>query len=333
MPGLRKFRKKIIIIAALASVILAFPASAARATVDSKTERNLSITYADNNYEDLKAEPVSVKLYKVAEMDTEGDYNVLSNYSGVLDLSEVFLTDEKTNDVKAEKLAAASEQIVSIIAENSIEPDKTVTIESETAETKLEPGVYLVQAESVTTDDYRYDFSPSLVAIPGTYEMQLKPEQHPLTGDLIITKTLPEYHSLTGTPLFVFDVEAVDKDGKTVFSDVVSLAFDAGAVKSAKVTDIPVGSTVTVTEVYATASYKVSGAPSVEVTIVSGEDPAEAAFTNDYDDSLIYGTGVVNHFEVSTDTGSDGNTIHSWQWTQLKDNEQEVSDEAVLDEE
>jgi hypothetical protein len=71
MPGLRKFRKKIIIIAALASVILAFPASAARATVDNETKRELSITYADNNYDDLKVEPVSVKLYKVAEMDTE----------------------------------------------------------------------------------------------------------------------------------------------------------------------------------------------------------------------------------------------------------------------
>jgi hypothetical protein len=163
--------------------------------------------------------------------------------------------------------------------------------------------------------------------------MQLKPEQHPLTGDLIITKTLPEYHSLTGTPLFVFGVEAKDDDGNTVFSDVVSLAFDAGTVKSAKVTDIPVGSTVTVTEVYTTASYKVTSSPSVTVTIDSDEEPAKAAFTNDYDDGLIYGTGVVNHFEVDTKTESDGNTIHSWQWTQLKDNEQEVSDEAVLDEE
>jgi hypothetical protein len=90
---------------------------------------------------------------------------------------------------------------------------------------------------------------------------------------------------------------------------------------------------VTVTEVYATASYQVSGASSVEVTIVSDEEPAKAEFTNDYNDGLIYTTGVVNHFDVSTDTGSDGNTIYSWEWRQLKDNEQEVSDEAVFGEE
>jgi hypothetical protein len=304
--------------------------------VDNETKRDLSITYADNNYDDLKAEKVSVKLYKVAEMDTEGDYTLLPEYSGVLDLSEVFLTDEDTDETlsaKAEKLAAASEQILNIIAEKSVTPDENVSIEKENAEISLKPGVYLVQVESVTTDSYRYDFSPSLVAIPGTYKMELKPEQHPLTGDLVITKTLPEYHSLTGTPLFVFDVEAVDKDGKTVFSDVVSLAFDAGAVKSAKVTDIPVGSTVTVTEVYASASYEVSGGSSVSVEIVSDEEPATAEFTNDYNGGLIYTTGVVNHFEVDTKTESDGNTIHSWQWKQLEDNEQEVSDEAVLDEE
>jgi hypothetical protein len=334
MPGLRKFRKKIIIIAALASVILAFPASAARATVDNETKRELSITYADNNYDDLKVEPVSVKLYKVAEMDTEGEYKVLSDYTDVLDLSDAFASDEdsdETSFAKAEKLAEASEQILSIIAEKNYEPTETLTIEGGKVETDLVPGVYLVQTESVTTENYRYDFSPSLVAIPGTYKMELKPEQHPLTGDLIITKKLPEYHSLTGTPLFVFDVEAVNDKEETVFSDVVSLAFDEGTVKSAKVTDIPVGSKVTVTEVYATASYEVSGDSSVTVEIVSDEEPATAEFTNDYNDGLIYTTGVVNHFEVDTKTESDGKTIYSWKWEQLEDNEQEVGDEAVLE--
>jgi hypothetical protein len=323
-------------ITALACAILAFPASAARATVDNTTERELSIAYAQNDYDDLKETEVSVNLYKVASMDTEGNYTVLSAYEKVLDLTGAYVTDDDTDatlSLKADQLAASSEQILNIIAENNTKPEDTLTITGDEVQAKLVPGVYLVQAESVTTENYRYDFSPSLVAIPGTYEMKLKPEQHPLTGDLVITKTLPEYHSLTGTPLFVFDVEAVDDDGNTVFSDVVSLAFDAGIVKSAKVTGIPVGSKVTVTEVYATAAYEVSGASSVEVTIVSDEEPATVEFTNDYNDGLIYGTGVVNHFEVDTDTGSDGNTIYSWQWTQLKDNEQEVSDEAVLEKE
>jgi hypothetical protein len=324
MPGQRKFRKKIIYIAALACAILAFPASAARATVDNTTERELSITYAQNDFEDLKSAEVAVDLYKVASMDTEGNYTVLPAYEDVTELAETFVTEDDTDATlsrKAQELAEASEKILEIIQKNETQADETLTIVDEKADTNLVPGVYLVQAKSVKTDTYFYDFSPSLVAIPGTYAMELKPEQRSFTGDLVITKTLPEYHSATGTPLFVFDVEAVDEDGKTVFSDVVSLAFDAGAVKSATVTGIPVGSTVTVTEVYGTADYKVSGDPSVTVEIISDEEPATAAFTNDYNDSLIYGTGVVNHFEVGTDIGSDGNTIYSWQWEQLEDNE------------
>ena len=46
-------------------------------------------------------------------------------------------------------------------------------------------------------------------------------------------------------------------------------------------------------------------------TIVA-EDVIGVDFTNDYNDHLIYGTGVVNHFEY------DG---VGWTWHQLEDNE------------
>ena len=58
--------------------------------------------------------------------------------------------------------------------------------------------------------------------------------------------------------------------------------------------------------VYAAGSYQVTSSDSIETQIVAGET-ADVDFTNDYNDKLIYSTGVVNHFEY------DGT---GWEWVQ-----------------
>ena len=63
---------------------------------------------------------------------------------------------------------------------------------------------------------------------------------------------------------------------------------------------------VIVKEVYAAGSYQVTSSDSIETQIVAGET-ADVDFTNDYNDKLIYSTGVVNHFEY------DGT---GWEWVQ-----------------
>ena len=67
------------------------------------------------------------------------------------------------------------------------------------------------------------------------------------------------------------------------------------------------GSRVIVKEVYAAGSYQVTSSDSIETQIVAGET-ADVDFTNDYNDKLIYSTGVVNHFEY------DGT---GWEWVQI----------------
>ena len=91
-----------------------------------------------------------------------------------------------------------------------------------------------------------------------------------------------------------------------VFSDIASIRFDGVGFKSVVIDNIPAGSRVVVKEVYAAGSYKVTSSDNIETTIVAG-DTVNAVFTNDYNNKLIYSTGVVNHFEY------DGT---GWEWVQ-----------------
>ena len=67
---------------------------------------------------------------------------------------------------------------------------------------------------------------------------------------------------------------------------------------------------MTVKEVYAGASYEVVSDSSLDVTIVA-EDKVGVSFTNDYPKKLVYGTGVINHFEY------DG---VGWTWNPIEGN-------------
>ena len=136
--------------------------------------------------------------------------------------------------------------------------------------------------------------------------IELKPEQKELTGSLQINKVLKTYNTELGEPIFAFDIEAYDKDGNVVFSDIASIRFDGVGFKSVVIDNIPAGSRVVVKEVYAAGSYKVTSSDNIETTIVAG-DTVTADFTNDYNNKLIYSTGVVNHFEY------DGT---GWEWVQ-----------------
>ena len=137
-------------------------------------------------------------------------------------------------------------------------------------------------------------------------DIELKPEQTGLMGSLQINKTLKTYNTALGEPVFAFDVEAYDRDGNVVFSDIASIRFDSTGAKSVVIDNIPTGSRVIVKEVYAAGIYQVTSSDSIETQIVAGET-ADVDFTNDYNDKLIYSTGVVNHFEY------DGT---GWEWVQ-----------------
>ena len=88
-----------------------------------------------------------------------------------------------------------------------------------------------------------------------------------------------------------------------MFSDIASIRFDSTGAKSVVIDNIPARSRVIVKEVYTAGSYQVTSSDSIETQIVAGET-ADVDFTNDYNDKLIYSTGVVNHLSM---TEPDGN--------------------------
>lgn len=190
----------------------------------------------------------------------------------------------------------------------------------------LETGMYLVQAETVQTSEYTYDFTPYLVSLPNNYYSKenpddtwvydvttgMKPQQTQRYGDLEIFKDLTEYNASLKDALFVFQVEGT-RNGEQVYSDVVSIKFNQAGKKSVLVKHLPAGTKVTVKEVYAGGSYSNTSGDTQETVIVAEgitDNPASVSFTNTYNGKLIPGTGIVNHFE-----NKDG----EWSWEQQTD--------------
>lgn len=212
------------------------------------------------------------------------------------------------------------------------------------------------------TDDYVYRFSPQMISLPTKeaaegnastsdtgewiYDLgglELKFDLDSRYVSLEIVKEITRY----GAPAtFVFEVEA-SQDGRVVYSDVVALSFDenSGRGKSVILEDkIPAGADVTVSEVYAGASYSLTGiraeavggipeGTSYTVDLASGravitaisagnmggadeegsDIGARVTFTNDYNGSGNSGGAIANHFERD---GADG----EWSWNQYQYN-------------
>ena len=137
-------------------------------------------------------------------------------------------------------------------------------------------------------------------------------ENEYLFGDLVIEKTLEKWeHSSDAT--FVFSVKAV-KNKEVVYTDVASLTFGGPGTKSYTFTAvIPVGSEVTVTEVYSGSVYKAVGKTEETVTVenpTGDKNPAKASFTNTYDgNGGNQGTGILNTFTKDDD---------GWKWSSDK---------------
>lgn len=274
----------------------------------------------DNSFGDLKTVDITVKFFRIAGIDREGQFRALEDYAELQEELTAISKDTTVADwsrimEQAKKAVTDKKESVSV---------KVVNGRAESS--NMETGLYLVLADSVSTKEYTYNFTTGLLSLPdNTYfstgqgkdewiydniPVSLKPERTARSGELEIKKTLKNYNAKTGTPVFVFDVE-VTKDGTAVYSNVVSLSFSDKGTQSIKITGLPVGSRAVVTEIYSGASYTVESPATVTVDNIRAGETAVAAFTNDYNNSLVYGTGVVNHFAY------DGN---GYSWTQQKDN-------------
>ena len=289
--------------------------------VDLSKPCSLTLDVGDRNAstfaEDLATTELHANLYKVADVDKYGRYTSLEAYES-LELEKA-VSGEGDWSEKAVEAAVLVEEI---------DPDaEIVMIDGEGIAEELEAGMYLVVVEDGVTACYEYTFSPYLICLPDNpyyqtndpadnhYEYDitasLKAEQAPRYGDLEIQKTLTSYNTSLKDVTFVFQVEGVDANGATVYSNVVSTTHSAAGTKKVVIEGIPAGTDITVTEVYSGASYKVSGAQKAN-TVIAAEDIVSVKFTNIYDDELVPGYGVTNHFELDENNG--------WKWSQLKDN-------------
>ena len=303
---------------ALSAMIL--PQVRAATAIDMTKECSVSFeldTTGTGSFDELTDLAVPISLYQVATVNEYGEYTANAGFESL-----------KLDAISSETTAAEWEQkaadAMAILGEDTAADYSTVIAEEETAASihNVEMGMYLVVADEVQSAYYTYSFTPYLLAVPNNYYYDngsddwiynitsgLKPEQTERYGDLVINKTLSSYNATLGDASFVFQVEATGLNGDTVYSDVVSLVFDAGAQ-------------VTVTEVYSGASYSLTAdtAQTQQVQIVAdGEEgaPVSVSFENEYNESLNGGSSVENHFNYTepadpADTGT-------WSWEQRID--------------
>ena len=295
--------------------------------VETDRECSLTFTLDGTEFDEFRSMEIPVDVYKVADITEEAVYDT-TNYTDFADLG----LEKVSSTTTAEEWAQMAEKAMKTVENKKIAPTADVIVTKPAGEeestgviNKLETGMYLVQAETVQTREYTYDFTPYLVSLPNNYYSKekpddwvydvttgMKPQQTQRYGDLKIVKDLTEYNASLKDALFVFQVEGT-RNGKQVYSDVVSIKFDEAGKKSVLVEDLPAGTVVTVKEVYAGGSYSNTSGETQKTEIVAEgvtDHPASVSFTNTYNGKLIPGTGIVNHFE-----NKDG----EWSWEQQTD--------------
>lgn len=332
MKHYAKLLALVLTLSMLAGVILSVSAGTA---ID--PDRKCSVTIGPANFEELKEIDIEVDLYRVASVDAYAQFTALPGFES-LDFSPKQEGDEKwqSEEQKAIELIAAED--------STIVPTTTATIHHGTDRVyDMETGVYLALAHLpgaekkdyiirseedgklytyMETPEFAYTIVPTMISLPGSEDgmtssdnweydriFSLKMDQKNRFGDLIIRKTLNTYSEIQGDVTFVFDIQAT-LDGKLVYSNVEALIFDGPGPREIRVSHLPAGAEVTVTEVYSGASYKLTSDPTQTATIIAeGMEgyPVSVSFTNDYDEKIEGGHGVINKFS------HDG---EKWNWEQ-----------------
>lgn len=277
---------------------------------------------------------VEIRLYKVASISASGEYSAITDDSAKYKFDTI--KDDLTgvsSETSAADWNAMALEAVKVVTEKNPATGEESLMDTEEGLTKhvengttvefngLEVGLYLVAANPVDTNYYTYKFSPYLVSLPNNYydkkdpsssdewrydniEMGLKVEQTPLYGDLDIVKTLTDMNTTFGSSTtFVYQIDITTLKGEKE-TRIEAIEFTGAGKNTLTVSDIEAGSTVTVTELYSGAGYKISGSDTAGAVIVADGlegEPAQVEFTNVPDNTMTGGYGVINHFEQNAD--------------------------------
>ena len=308
---------------ALTFPLLTLPGAKAANAIDTDAECSIQFDIGGSS-ELLNA--VQVNLYKVASVDESGNYTATGAFSK-LDFSSVSADNLDTAAATwAERAKEAQGKLTDSEGNTVVDPTKTVTQKNgRFYQDKLETGLYLVDTPKVITPNYTYTFTPYLISLPtnnyynnnhtnddwiynltGSNAVSLKTEQHVRYGNLVINKELVDHNATFGnnaTFIFQIDIKKPDEKKETRIEE---LTFNAAGSDSVTIEKIPAGSTVTVTEVYSGASYKLTSQNNVTATIVANDEKeagqagetAVVSFTNEHDGRTNGGYGVKNNFKL-----------------------------------
>ena len=145
-----------------------------------ETDKKCSLTFTldDTEFDELRSLEIPVDVYKVADITEEAVYDT-TNYTDFANLG----LEKVSSTTTAEEWAQMAEDAMKIVEDKKIAPTADVKVakpegaaESTGVIRDLETGMYLVQAETVQTSEYTYDFTPYLVSLPNNYYSKENPD-------------------------------------------------------------------------------------------------------------------------------------------------------------
>ena len=276
----------------------------------------IRLTVPEETKSELYSIGMEMSVYKIADIE-----------DGALTYADSFSELESSTVEGSEEFAEEALDIV-LKAESPID-HKTLTGPEYSLSDLDANAVYLLVAgdgNAIVTEEIEgntavvidtpldiYRFSPILLVTKDETEVdiELKYEVEDKVGDLIIKKTLAVYNE-DSDATFAFEIRW---GGKTQKVDGIS--FTEAGEKTIRISGVPLGETVTVTEIYEGANYSCTSEKTVETVILpleeepneteetseaqpaqsAGEIPtAEVEFVNIHSDDGDNGGGIVNRF-------------------------------------
>lgn len=179
--------------------------AAGRVEVDKKCSVKIDVT--GSPYGDIKELPITVNLYRVADVDAGGSYQAVDpirvDFSKISSKTMARDWETMARDVKSQ--VAQEHMAVTATGKTS---DGVVTMDD------LPTGLYLVDAQQLIADRSRYDFSSFLISLPNhsnysdstkdewvyeNVEISLKPEKTDRYDDPADLNTPGEDRKITET--------------------------------------------------------------------------------------------------------------------------------------
>ena len=146
--------------------------------VETGSKCSLTFTLDGTEFDELRSLEIPVDVYKVADITEEAVYDT-AKYKDFADLG----LENVSSTTTAKEWAQMAEKAMKTVEDKKIAPTADVKVtkpegaaESTGVISDLETGMYLVQAETVQTSEYTYDFTPYLVSLPNNYYSKEKPD-------------------------------------------------------------------------------------------------------------------------------------------------------------